>query len=144
MKFSKLVRASQARGEDIIFVTEIEYNARDFQSVFECILSRSPFRLQDLYSFAYIVHFLGLDETIGRYLVPTNGITWRDVYYCLPALHLYLRMGYCETIATVFRNSKLPPEYCYFREIPANYDIFLKHLIQTRELLEEESRQLYR
>ena len=55
-------------------------------------LSRLPFRLQDLYSFAYIVHFLGLDETIGRYLVPTNGITWRDVYYCLPALHLYLRI----------------------------------------------------
>ena len=131
-KYSALVHMTKCAGQSLIFVTNPFIRKPDFENLLHCINKRSTLKLKVLHKMSFLIDFLELHEKIVKCLMPINGISWRDISYCLPALHRLLLFGYRHTVKTIFDNCYLPLEICDI-EIPRQYHIFLTSLRSYNE-----------
>ena len=133
MRWCSLVQMLGRRGENVIIMKNMNFDAELFRTLMRNMNNRQPMRLQELYEVSLMIGYLGLDDEIVRQLLPINGITWRDIKYCLPALHRFLGQGYREVVKIIFANCGYPPSFCDLG-VHISYHKFIKRLRNFRRM----------
>ena len=133
MRWCSLVQMLGRRGENVIMMKNMNFNAELFRTLLRNMNNRQSMRLHELYDVSLMIGYLGFDNEIVKQLMPIHEITWRDIKYCLPALYRFLGQGYKEIVKIIFANCGYPSSFCE-SGIHLGYHKFVKRLRNYRRM----------